>query len=122
MNRLNSLIIRTVNFLKSLSIQQSVALLLGAFVMLITIPSEQAQAAQSSPAMQDKAEDILNDDESNRPKTTREWYQEARETEGEPLERTKRIVEETADAVEDWAELYPDVAERSIPALQDDDA
>jgi len=122
MNRLISLKNRTINFLKRASIQRAAALALAAFALLLTIAPQQAKAAQRAQTIQEKTENILQDDDSNRPKTTRQWNQEARETAGKPLERTKRIVNETADALEDWAELYPDVAERSIPALQDDDA
>jgi hypothetical protein len=122
MNRLILLKNRVISFFNEVNVQRAAALILAAFAFLLTVAPQQARAAQSAAAIQEKAENILQDDDSNRPKTTRQWNQEARETEGKPLERTKRIVNETADAVEDWAELYPDVAERSIPALQDDDA
>jgi cell division protein FtsL len=108
-------------FIKRITIQKSLAFLLAAVMLAVTLVPDAAKAVQSTRTIQDKTENILQDDESNRPKTTREWRKEARETEGKPFERAQRIVKETADAVEDWAELYPDVAERSIPALEGDE-
>lgn len=108
-------------FSKRITIRKFLSFLLAAVMLVITVAPDPATAVQSTHTIQDKADNILQDDDSNRPKTTREWRQEVRETEGKPLERTQRIVKETADAIEDWAELYPDVAERSLPALDDDE-
>jgi hypothetical protein len=62
---------------------------------------------------------VHQNDNSDRPKTTREWNKEARQTEGEPGERLKRIGEESAEAVKDWGSLYPDTAKRTASELRD---
>lgn len=110
---------RVHTFLGRINLQRVIAVMLASLVMIGTLAPAGALAAQTENQLRNKASDLVDDDESNRPKTTREWNAEARETADQPVERTKRIVEETADAIQDWAEIYPDVAERSIPALQD---
>jgi hypothetical protein len=106
--------------LSSLNLGRALAIGLAGLVVAMAIAPAPALAARANQTLPREVNKILQDDDSDRPKTTGEWKAEARETEGQPLERAKRIVEESADAVKDWAELYPDVAERSIPALQDD--
>jgi len=61
----------------------------------------------------------LQNDTSDRPKTTGEWNREARQTAGKPGYRANRIAKETGEAVKDFGKLYPDTAERSGDALQE---
>lgn len=49
-----------------------------------------------------------------RPTTTNEWYEEANQTEGEPIEKAKRIGKETGEAIKDLGKLYPNVADRTV--------
>lgn len=58
--------------------------------------------------------------DSVRPKTTNEWYKEARETKNSPGERLENIAEESAQAVKEFGSIYPDTAKRTAPVLQDD--
>lgn len=76
-------------------------------------------AEQRTKALTNRVDDLIHQDDSNRPKTTGEWQKEAREVEGNPGKRAERIAKESADAVEDFGELYPDVVERSVPPLRD---
>lgn len=119
LNTLIALIQPIRSFFKALTLGRALALGLAGLVMAMAIAPASVMAAQAKPTIQPEVNKTLSDDDSNRPKTMGEWKAEARETEDQPLERAKRIVEESADAVKDWAELYPDVAKRSIPALQD---
>ncbi|WOD40207.1 hypothetical protein [Nodosilinea sp. E11] len=107
------------SLLRALPLSRALAVGLAGLLMALAIAPAPALAARDNPTLPREINKTLQDDDSDRPKTMGEWQAEARETEGRPLERAKRIVEESADAVKDWAELYPDVAERSIPALQD---
>lgn len=66
-----------------------------------------------------KIQQDLQNIDSDRPKTTGEWNQEARETTGQPGERLGRIAKETGEAVKDFGKMYPDTAERSGDALQE---
>ena len=56
----------------------------------------------------------IHQGDSDRPKTTGEWQAEALETENAPGERIQRIAGESAEAVKDWASLYPDVADSTF--------
>ncbi len=67
-----------------------------------------------------KIDKDIHQGDSNRPKTTGEWQQEAKETEGSPGKRLKRITDQSAEAVKDFGSIYPDTAKRTIPALQDE--
>lgn len=109
---------RCAVLIQSIQFKSVVALLLAGLVFLTT--GVKANAANNT--LPNRLDNSLEQTGNERPKTTGEWKAEARETEGAPLERAKRIGKETADAVGDWAEIYPDVAERTIPALQDDEA
>ena len=121
-NTLLLIINRIKSYFKPVSIGFTLGALLASLILSTVVAPGHALAAQSTQVNPNKMGDVLDEDGTERPKTTREWRQEARATEGEPLERAKRIVKEAADAVEDWAELYPDVAERTVPALQDDNS
>ncbi len=66
-----------------------------------------------------KIQKDLQNNTSDRPKTTGEWNREARETAGEPGNRVGRIAKETGEAVKDFGKMYPDTAERSGDALQE---
>jgi hypothetical protein len=68
--------------------------------------------------MADKNRDRIHQNDSDRPKTTGEWNREARETEGEPGERAKRIGKESAEAVKDFGSMYTDTAKRSANELR----
>lgn len=59
-------------------------------------------------------------DDSQRPKTTGQWNKQARETEGKPGEKLKRIGEQSADAIKDLGSVYSDTAKRSADSLKND--
>jgi hypothetical protein len=61
---------------------------------------------------------LQHDNSSNRPQTTGEWQQQARETKGKPGERLKRIGEQSADAVKEFVSMYPEVAKNSAKELK----
>ncbi|MBD1843360.1 hypothetical protein H6F89_08090 [Cyanobacteria bacterium FACHB-63] len=79
-------------------------------------------SAEEQPGTQNlmgKIKQDLQNDTSDRPKTTGEWNREARETSGNLGERLNRIGKETGEAVKDFGQMYPDTAERSGDALQE---
>lgn len=78
-------------------------------------------SAQADKIFTDNSGEVVRLNDAERPQTSGQWNAEANETEDAPLERAKRIVGDSAEAVKDWAELYPDVAQRTIPALKNDD-
>jgi hypothetical protein len=65
----------------------------------------------------DRLSGMIHQDKDERPKTTLEWNQQARETKGKPVEKLKRIGKQSAEAVKDFASTYPDVARKSADEL-----
>jgi hypothetical protein len=61
---------------------------------------------------------LEQDRDPNRPKTTAEWQQQARETQGKPVEKLKRIGEQSADAIKEFGSMYPEVAKNSAKELK----
>ena len=104
------------SLINGLQVKRFFAVVLVGFILLTTnVDSKQNNKALTK-QVREQAEQI----DSVRPKTTREWYKEARETEDTPGERLQNIAEESAQAVKEFGSLYPDTAKRTAPALQDD--
>lgn len=99
--------------LKSLQVKQFLSVALVGFFLLTSNPV----AGQNRSSVADKVDTAIHRNDSDRPKTTGEWKQEARETEGAPLERLQRIADQTGEAIKEWGGLYPDTAERSADQL-----
>lgn len=102
-------IARLNSFLKSLQVKQFFAMALVGLVLLLA----PAETPRNNPDLGRRIDNVLEKDNSDRPTTTRQWQQEAREVEGNPGERLKRIGEESKEALQEWGGLYPDTAERS---------
>ena len=104
-NRINSLLkkIQVKSFLT--------AILLGAILLTNGVSSS---ATNGKTAADVVGSDVVGNN-PERPTTTREWRQEARRTEDAPLERVKEIGKETGQALKEWGELYPEVAESTLP-------
>lgn len=120
MINLTTLTNRLGTFLQRIKFKNLFTFLLIGMMTLLTVAPAAALAGQNRETLPSNVKQALRDDDSDRPKTTGEWNAEAHETEGQPVERAKRITKEAGEAVKDWAELYPDVAERTVPALGDD--
>ncbi len=67
----------------------------------------------------DRLEAKVQQEDPDRPKTTGEWQQQAREVKGKPGERIKRIGEQSADAIKEFGSMYPDVAKKSANELEE---
>ncbi len=61
--------------------------------------------------------DMISRGEDGRPVTSAQWAAENKELKGNPLDRIERVAEESADAVGEMAEIYPDTAESTLPNL-----
>jgi hypothetical protein len=100
--------------IKTIRIKQILPLFLVAFLSLPThIGSE-----NNSKTIAKKLDEVVHQDDSQRPKTTGEWNKEAREVKGEPGERLKRIGKQSAEAVKEFGQIYPDTAEKSVSELK----
>jgi hypothetical protein len=112
-----SLIAETIakinSFVNSLQVRQFLSAVLVAFVLLTT----NVDPNLSNQAVSKRLDKVVHQDTSQRPKTTGEWNQEARETQGDPGERLKRIGKQSAGAVKDFGSLYSEGAKESASEL-----
>lgn len=102
-------------FLHGLQAQRFLAVVLVGFLFLTTNVSPE----KVSKAVTQRVNDVVHQNDSDRPKTTGEWNREARQTEGKPSERGERIAKESGEALKEFGELYPNTAERSARGLED---
>jgi hypothetical protein len=118
---MKSLISKLVDKVNSVLNQHQVKQFLSVvLVVFLLMPSTVMATGQNNKDINAKVNQwVHQNDDSDRPKTTREWNKEARQTNDEPGERIKRIGEESAEAVKDWGSLYPDVAKRSASELKE---
>ncbi len=102
--------------LNKLHVKQFLPALLVGFVLLTTnvVPDLASKGAI------DRLERKMEQENPDRPKTTAEWQNQAREVKGKPGERLKRIGEQSADAVKEFGSMYPDVAKNSGNELSDE--
>ncbi|BDA71343.1 unknown protein [Rivularia sp. IAM M-261] len=114
-NLISSTISHISNVLKQFQVKRFLAVALVGFLLLTT---NVAPEHGSNKALTNKIDELVHQDDSQRPKTTGDWNKEARETEDAPGERLQRIGKQTAEAVKDFGSVYPDTAERSANAEQ----
>jgi hypothetical protein len=113
---ISGLITKIGTVLKRLNVRQFLPIILVGVVLLTT---EVVPDIASGKAI-DRLERKLQQENPDRPKTTAEWQQQAREVEGKPGERIKRIGEQSADAVKEFGSMYPDVAKNSGKELDNE--
>ena len=102
------------NWFKQLQVRQFLSVVAIGFFLLNTTPAPD----RASKATIDKLDRMVHQENPDRPKTTKEWQKQAREVKGKPGERIERIGEQSADAVKEFGQMYPDVAKRSANELE----
>jgi len=116
LNFISQAIAKFFSFFKSLQVRQLLPIVLVGFLILnISAAPNRSETQQAIK----KLDQTVHQEDSTRPKTTGEWEQQYRETEGRPVERLKRIEEQSAEAVKDLGSMYVDTAKRSAEALKD---
>jgi hypothetical protein len=115
MNLISTAIDRISSLFKGLQVKRFLAVVLVGFVLL----GANVDAGRSSKAYSSQVGSKADLNDPERPQTTREWKQEARETEGDPGERLQKIGQETGDALKEFGEMYQDTAKRSVRELKD---
>ncbi|MGB3573934.1 MAG: hypothetical protein WA783_19685 [Phormidesmis sp.] len=99
--------------LSSLQLQRFVAVaFVGLFLLTTSVDSSTLDTSTKS-----MLNDMISRGENDRPVTSAQWGAENKALKGNPIDRAERIVEETADAVGEMAEIYPDTAESTLPGL-----
>lgn len=114
-NLISGAIAHISSLVKNFQVKRFLAIALVGFVVL-TI---NVNSASANKAVTREIDNLVHQDNSDRPKTTGEWNKEARETKGAPGERLKRIGKESAEAVKDFGSVYPDTAKRSGRELKE---
>lgn len=105
------------SFFKRLKVKQFLPTALALLILLTT----NIALGQNDQAMGRSLNEVVHQEDSQRPKTTGEWNQQARETKGAPGERLKRIGEQSVEAVKDFGAVYPDTAQKSVSELKNSD-
>jgi hypothetical protein len=114
LNTIGRTIIQISKWFKNLQVRQFLSVVAIGFILLTTnVPPDRA-----SKATIDKLDRMVHQEDPQRPKTTGEWQQQAREVKGKPGERIERIGEQSADAIKEFGDMYPDVAKRSAKELE----
>ncbi|PZV02874.1 MAG: hypothetical protein DCF32_14615 [Leptolyngbya sp.] len=86
----------------------------SAIVILLTANGVKAEQTTGSRAY---SEGLPPTQDVGRPRTMGQWEAESESLEGQPGKRLKRIAEESADAVKDMAEIYPQNAKTLTPGV-----
>ncbi|PSB01886.1 hypothetical protein [Merismopedia glauca] len=113
-NLISGTIAKISSLVNRLQVKQFLCMTLVGFLIL----TSHVDLASSNQAASKKLDQIVHQDDLQRPKTTAEWKQQARETKGDPGERLKRIGEQSTEAIKDFGSVYPDVAKRSATELR----
>ncbi len=99
--------------LNKLQVKQFLSVMLVGLMLLVTNVDPDLPGKGAIERLDTK----VNQENPDRPKTTAEWQNQAREVKGKPGERIKRIGEQSADAVKEFGSMYPDVAKNSANEL-----
>ncbi len=114
-----NLISRTVSYisslLKGLQVKSFLAVVLVGFVVL----TMNVAPGQNNKALKERVRDLIEQDDSQRPRTIGEWNKEARETEGAPGKRLQKIGEESAEAFKEFGSGYVEGAKKTANDVGD---
>lgn len=117
-----SLFNKAINNIKVLAqkfaVKRLFTIVLIGFLVLTTGSNYNINSGRSQDNFTRKLDKVVHQDDADRPKTTGEWNQEARQTEDAPGERAKRIAKESGEALKQWGSVYTDTAKRSANELQ----
>lgn len=101
---------------KALNVQRTIAV---AFVglFLLTTSVDNADLPASTKTM---LNDMIARGAEGRPVTSNQWKAENKALQGDPAERIERIAKESADAIGEMGEMYPDTAESTLPGIENE--
>ncbi|MEH2279897.1 MAG: hypothetical protein V7K90_00935 [Nostoc sp.] len=114
-----NLISRTIShissLLKGLQIKGFLAVVIVGFLVLTT----NAAPGHNNGGLKERVREQIQQDDSQRPRTIGEWNKEARETEGSPGERLKKIGGESAEAFKQFGAGYVEGAQKTANDVGD---
>lgn len=94
---------------------QSVVSIAFVGFFLLTTSVDSANLPSSTKTM---LNDLISRGEEGRPVTTGQWQAENEALQGQPGKQAKRIAKESADAVGEMGEIYPDTAKSTLPGMK----
>jgi hypothetical protein len=89
-----------------------------AFVGFLILTTNIELVPLNNRALGNKLNKEIHQDGESRPKTNKEWSQQAAETDGRPVERLKRVGVQTTEALKDFGEVYPDTFQKGDLKIQ----
>jgi hypothetical protein len=107
-------IAQITSFLKELQVKQLLTVIFVGFLLLTT----NVDPGKNDQALPANLRDRLNQNDAGRPKTTGQWNREAREVDGNPGERFKRIGKETGEAFKEFGSGYAKGAGKTADEVQ----
>lgn len=113
-NLISRSIDRITSLLKGLQVKQLLTVVFVGFLLLTT----NVDPGKNDQALPAKLRDRIDQNDADRPKTTGQWNREAREVEGNPGERFKRIGKETGEAFKEFGSGYVKGAEKTAGDVQ----
>ncbi len=116
MTLISKLIANIRSWLQQLQVQKLLVAVVMSAILLIGTVNPGASNDGLSRAVRDRVDQI---DPSDRPKTTGEWKQEARETEGQPGKRLERVAKESGDAFKQFGSNYVEGTKETAKDLRD---
>jgi hypothetical protein len=112
-----NLISRTINRI-GLFAKQSAGKFLPIFLIGVVLLTTNVNGDMSDRKLSNVVDKVIHQDNEKRLKTTGEWNQQSRETQGKPGKRLKRVGEQSAEAIKDFGSVFPDTAKRSAAELK----
>lgn len=83
--------------------------------LLLTTSVDGADLPNSTKMM---LNDMIARGAEGRPVTTGQWQAENEKLQGQPAKQVKRIAKESADAVGEMGEIYPDTVKSTLPGVE----
>lgn len=115
-NAFTQRIIRLQSKLQLLKLQRFAAI---AFVGLLLLTTS-VDSADLQPSTKAMLNDMIARGADGRPVTTGQWQSENESLQGKPGKQAKRIVKESADAIDEMGDIYPDNAKTVLPGMKND--
>ena len=97
-----------------LKLQSAISVAFVGF-FLLTTSVDSANLPNSTKTM---LNDMISRGTEGRPVTTGQWQAENEALQGQPAKQAKRIAKESADAVGEMGEMYPDTAKSTLPGVE----
>ncbi len=114
-NLISRAIAHISTLLEGLQVKQFFAAGLVAFLLLTT----NVDIGKNDQPLPAKLRDRIEQNNTDRPKTTGQWNREARKVEGKPGERVKRIGKESAEAFKEFGSGYVEGAGKTADQIGD---